>query len=162
VHLWPYALRHANRALNNPPFPGEATTPIEKFSATNVVPNLEQHHPFRCPAYALDGKVQSGLKAPKWESRARLAINLGPSLQHANSVSLVLSLTTGLVSPQIHVKFDDTFETLSQGAGKIPSNWQYLSGFETQKDHRILDSSVLPKTVHEDVNKFFGRSRCTA
>jgi hypothetical protein len=46
VRLWPYALRHANNSLNNTPFPGEKITPIEKFSSTAVIPNLDQHHPF--------------------------------------------------------------------------------------------------------------------
>ena len=80
----------------------------------------------------LDGRIQSGKKAKKWEVRARLAIYLGPSPQHARTVGLVLSLTTGLVSPQFHVKYDDTFSTLRSNA--IPTSmWQHLAGFESQK-----------------------------
>jgi hypothetical protein len=123
VRLWPYALRHANHALNSTPFSGESMSPIEKFCGYEYAPTLDQHHPFGCPAYALDGQVQSGNKAPKWEMQARLAINLGPSLQHGGSMGLVLSLNTGLVSPQFHVRHDNGFETLQQGAGKVPSRW---------------------------------------
>jgi hypothetical protein len=42
---------------------------------------------------------------------------------------LVLNLTTGYVSPQYHLKFDDFFETV-QGANTLPqSKWQQLSWF---------------------------------
>jgi hypothetical protein len=152
VRLWPYALRHANYSLNDTPFKGEALAPIEKFSLSTVAPNINQHHLFGCPAYALDGRAQSGKKSPKWETRARLAICIGPSLQHANSVGLVLSLTMGLVSPQFHIKYDDGFETLCHGAARIPSNWQSLAGFEILKATKLKESSILPVAVHQQLD----------
>jgi hypothetical protein len=147
--LWPYAIRHANHALNSTPFSGEVKSPIEKFCGCDSTPSLDQHHPFGCPAYALDGKIQSGKKAPKWDLRARLAINLGPSLQHAGSVGLVLSLSTGLVSPQFHVRYDDGFETLRQGAGRVPSKWQQLAAFEKIIPTITFEKSILPAAVHQ-------------
>jgi Reverse transcriptase (RNA-dependent DNA polymerase)/GAG-pre-integrase domain len=144
VRLWPYALRHANHSINHTPFPKQDQTPIELFSKTTMDPNLKQHHPFGCPAYVLDGHVQSGKKAPKWNNRARLAIYLGPSLQHAKSVSLVLSLTTGLVSPQFHIKFDDAFDTLRGGVDKVVSQWQHLAGFEIVQNRRTRESPNIP------------------
>jgi hypothetical protein len=74
AHLWPYALRHANECMNITPFPDESDTPLEKFTRTKVLPNHRDIHPFGCPAYALDGHIQSGRRAPKWGIRARLAI----------------------------------------------------------------------------------------
>jgi hypothetical protein len=59
----------------------------------------------------------------------RIAINIDPSLQHAKSVGLLLSLTTGLVSPQFHVKYDDLFETVRNGALPIRSLWQHKAAF---------------------------------
>jgi hypothetical protein len=114
IELWPYALRHENDCLNMSPFPNEQETPLEKFSRSKIRPDFKQVHPFECPAYfyALDGRIQSGKKAKKWEVRARVAIYLGSSPQHARIVGLVLSLTTGLVSPQFHVKYDESFSTL--------------------------------------------------
>jgi hypothetical protein len=48
-------------------------------------------------------------------------------------VALVLSLKTGLVLPQFHVKHDNLFETAQTNLGgfRLPkSHWQELSGFE--------------------------------
>jgi hypothetical protein len=61
-------------------------------------------------------------------------MHLGTSPRHARSVALVLSLVTGYVLPQFHLKFDDSFETV-QDAKSIPlSKWQVLSRFITTKD----------------------------
>ena len=45
---------------------------------------------------------------------------------------LVLSQTTGLVSPQFHVCFDDFFETCKYGVtdAGLASTWQRLAGFK--------------------------------
>ena len=48
---------------------------------------------------------------------------------HARNVSLVLSLTTGLVSPQFHCNHDDFFETVSRAPGSTASSWKRLLGF---------------------------------
>jgi hypothetical protein len=70
--------------------------------------------------------LQQGQKIRKWEERARVGIYLGPSLQHAKSVALVLLLFTGNVSPQYHVQFDDLFETVTK------ENEQYIPKLEWQ------------------------------
>jgi hypothetical protein len=61
-----------------------------------------------------------------------LGLNLGPSPTHARNIHLVLSLSTGLVSPQFHCCFDDFFETCKYGVpdGGISSTWQRLAGFK--------------------------------
>jgi hypothetical protein len=46
---------------------------------------------------------------------------------HARSVALVLSLLTGYVSPQFHIKFDDLFETVRDLNTLPESKWQALS-----------------------------------
>jgi hypothetical protein len=64
-------------------------------------------------------------------SLARVGINIGISLTHARSVLLVLSLKTGLASPQFHVKHDNLFETTDLRAGRFglpKSRWQALDG----------------------------------
>jgi hypothetical protein len=75
-------------------------------------------------------------------------------LQHAKTVSLLLSLTTGLVSPQYHVKYDDIFETLVQGAASIKSEWQQLAGFEgikvKGKRKAAPEVAVIPHTEHAE------------
>eukprot|EP00804_Cyclotella_cryptica_P006358 CCRYP_010171-RA/>CCRYP_010171-RA protein AED:0.34 eAED:0.25 QI:0/0/0/1/0/0/2/0/539 len=62
-----------------------------------------------------------------WEPRAQLGIYLGHSPAHAGSVALVMNPKTGLVSPQFHVAFDDTFSRVPHiRAGTIPPNWEQL------------------------------------
>jgi hypothetical protein len=52
---------------------------------------------------------------------------LGISPNHASSVPLVLSTTTGLISPQFHVVFDDQFSTTeSLCTNALPTNWSTL------------------------------------
>jgi hypothetical protein len=109
-----------------------------------VSPLLKSNHTFGCPVYALQNCLQAGGHLPKWNSRARLGIYLGPSPRHASSVSLVLNLTTGLVSPQFHVKHDDFFETVRPFSGNptTPSTWQILAGFKAA-------TKLKPSQKHE-------------
>ena len=95
------------------------------------VPAIKNQHHFGCPVYVLQQEIQNGRKARKWQDRTRIGINLGYSSRHAHSVSLVLSLQTGLVSPQFHCSYDDLFETTTgTQARSIPkSQWQYKVGF---------------------------------
>ena len=56
-----------------------------------------------------------------------MAVFLGNSPDHATSVPLVLSLSSGLVSPQYRMVFDDSFTTVkSFDTDKIPTNWPDL------------------------------------
>jgi hypothetical protein len=68
------------------------------------------------------------------EDRARVGINLGFSPQHARHVHLILSLTTGCVSPQFHCKFDNHFMTLQQYQQPM-SLWQEKAQFVQQKEN---------------------------
>jgi hypothetical protein len=88
--------------------------------------------------YVLDSRLQAGQKIDKWESRARLAVYIGNSMNHAANVGLALSLTTGLVSPAFHAKYDDGFATVAQSYGRyVPeSQWQLQCG--------VIDDQFLP------------------
>jgi hypothetical protein len=56
-----------------------------------------------------------------------MGVYLGSSPNHASSVPLVLSTTTGLVSPQFHVVFDDNFTTTHcLKSNELPSNCSTL------------------------------------
>ncbi len=108
------------------------------------MPDVYNHHPFGCPAYVLDSDLQNGKKIPKWSSRARVAVFLGHSSQHSRTVGLVLSLSTGLVSPQFHVRYDNQFDTIRDGKHQTKSLWQSKCGFDppsplptpTQREHQ--------------------------
>jgi hypothetical protein len=84
---------------------------ISKFSQTGREPKLMNQHHFGCPVYVLKKELQDRKKAQKWTDRTRIGINIGYSPRHAHSVSLILNLETGLVSPQFHCLYDDMFET---------------------------------------------------
>eukprot|EP00526_Cylindrotheca_closterium_P019851 CAMPEP_0113628660 /NCGR_PEP_ID=MMETSP0017_2-20120614/14853_1 /TAXON_ID=2856 /ORGANISM="Cylindrotheca closterium" /LENGTH=233 /DNA_ID=CAMNT_0000538979 /DNA_START=376 /DNA_END=1074 /DNA_ORIENTATION=- /assembly_acc=CAM_ASM_000147 len=120
--LWPYALRYVNDVYNiTPHISGlhEGKTPMELFAGVEVVPNLKDYHPFGCPVYCLNNKLQAGKSINKWLPRARLGIYLGFSPNHARNVGLVLNHKTGLVSPQFHVKHDDLWETVGYHRNKM-------------------------------------------
>ena len=44
--------------------------------------------------------------------RSRRGIYLGVSTQHSSTVHLILNPETGVISPQYHCVFDDTFSTV--------------------------------------------------
>ena len=131
--LWPYALRHANDVHSVSPQltgPHKGKSPSEVFTQLGVRPNLKHYHPFGCPVYCLQNKLQASQSLNKWLPRARLGIYLGFSPTHARSVALVLNPQTGLVSPQYHVKFDDLWETVDYPRNKLldHSEWQSKAG----------------------------------
>ncbi len=62
--------------------------------------------------YVLNPALQDGKKIPKWDPRACLGLFLGFSDLHSSQVPMVLNVTTGWISPQFHVIFDDKFDTV--------------------------------------------------
>jgi len=119
THLWPYALHYSNDMFNNTlNRKKNFKTPMELFSGSKVSFNPKHAHTsFGCPVYVLDSKMQQGRKIDKWSEQSRVEIFLGYSPQHAQSVSLVLSLTSGLTLPQLHMEYDNSFQTLCRSFG---------------------------------------------
>ena len=121
AHLWPHAVRLANDAHNEAVGRDGSPSPLEKFSQSSVEPNSKHWKPLGCPVYVLDTALQSDkVIKHKWEERSRVGIYLGCSPQHARSVALVLNLETGFVSPQFHVVFDPSFQTIKKSFGGNP------------------------------------------
>lgn len=113
-NLWPQAVKHATNIRNALPRIGKQQSPISIFSNTDVEPNTKHFHTFGCPVYVLQAPLQTLKPHPKWEERSRVGIYLCHSPHHAASVPLILSTTTGLVSPQFHCIYDDKFETVKR------------------------------------------------
>jgi len=63
--------------------------------------------------YVLEAKLQNDQKLPKWNRSARLGQFVGFLDEHSSMVSNVQHLTTGYISPQVHVVFNDLFETVN-------------------------------------------------
>ena len=143
VNLWPYALRMANNVLNATPSKSRTNPPVNAFTGTKVSINTKHFFHFGCPVYVLDSRMQAGKKIGKWEARKKIGVYLGQSAQHAQSVALVLSLTTGLVSPQFHVTLDSSFQTLRNyyGGHSPASDWQAKARFNADGSDQLTDKS---------------------
>ena len=111
-----------------------------------------------CPVYVLDRRAQStgGPGPQKWEPRCCIGVYLGNSPFHARSVALVFNSITGLVSPQFHVVFDDSFSTIPyMNAGTTTPKWadlvMHYSELSTDEAFELAEnwSSNLPPLVPE-------------
>ena len=147
LHLWPYGLCTVNDICNSTPHKGSNISPIELFSGVAVRPKLKHYHAFGCPIYVLDKDLQAQKNLPKWQSRARLGVYLGPSPNHACSMSLVLNPRTGHVSPQFHVKHDEFFETVNRRHHNYDapaSTWKELSRLTATQNNKAVPSMIKP------------------
>ena len=131
--LWPYTLKEAERVFNELRVGEDDLTPLERFARTRQTLDIKQEHPLFCPVYALDSNLQGGSKLPRWEPRSRAGVYLGRSKHHASNVALILNLETGNVSPQYHLTFDDTFNTVEYlRRCEVPPFWEDLVRTQTE------------------------------
>jgi hypothetical protein len=137
ANLWPYAMRLANEAFNATPVKSNehSFSPAQLFAGSKVNANKKHFQPFGCPVYVLNQELQQQKPYHKWKERAEVGIYLGRSPQHQRNVALVLNLSTGLVSPQFHVSFDPTFETIQDQKHPLKSLWQAKAGFVREREH---------------------------
>jgi len=150
--LWPYALRLAVDIHNSTPNQS-GMTPEEIFTGSKFGNKLQDFHSFGCPIFVLDPTLQQGQKIPRWKPRSRVGVYLGFSPEHASSVPIVLSTTTGLVSPQFHVIYDDYFTTTNcLQTNVLPSNWSSLLESSSSKyvDDDFDPSLFLDTTMFND------------
>ena len=154
INLWPYALRTASDHQNYLPTSDDGKSKIEMFTGVEIGARLKSFHTWGCPVYALINKLQGGSSGvSKWNSRARLGINLGFSPRHARSVCLILNPQTGLASPQFHVKHDDFFETVKEEeVGSTTSIWQQLAGFRKPSSSNDRDLKPTQESIDDDTD----------
>ena len=138
--LWPYALLSVIERHNRLSLDKNGRSPMEKFASTCEEIDPTDFHTWGCPVFVLDAENQSGkLGTPKWDPKSHAGIYLGHSPCHAGSVSLILNLSTGLISPQFHVIYDDEFTTVGYLDSDVaPPNWVALS-------QHALEHSIPPK-----------------
>ena len=111
----------------------------------NSAVDISQKHwkPFGCPVYVPNAKLQgtTGIH-PKWDARSRAGIYMGQSPVHNRNVALVLNIHTRYVSPQFHVKFDETFRTVQQD--KWNATWLISTGFMTRINKVSPNEAITP------------------
>ncbi|KAI2494626.1 hypothetical protein MHU86_19904 [Fragilaria crotonensis] len=145
ANLWPYAIRNANDAVNHTPSMQDAArrSPIEIFSNSKVATNPKHWKPFGCPTYVLSNELQSNRPFHKWSQRSRAGVYLGDH-RNTDETSLVMDRDTALVSPQFHVAYDATFDTVKNV--KTKSSWQLRAGFVTSQKELTTKGATSPSS----------------
>ena len=150
--LWPMAVSHACFLWNHVPDPSTGLTPSDLFTKTRW-PQKKFHdlHVWGCPIYVLDKSLQDGKKIPKWKPRSNRTVYMGVSPSHASSVPLVLNPSTGSITPQFHVVFDDWFATVSSGTTSPPdfSSDDWYKMFGSSRYQYVLDPEDEEKDEHD-------------
>jgi hypothetical protein len=113
ISLWPFAVKHAVWIYNRVPNCQSGLTPLDLLMKSKADHrNILSAHVWGCLAIVLEPQLQKDKKLPKWNRHARVGQFLGYSDEHSSLVANVHHLSTGYVSPQFHVVFDDLFETV--------------------------------------------------
>ena len=119
--LWPMAVNQACFCFNRLPSPVTGLSPSDLFTKTRwPQKRLHDIHVWGCPLYVLNKSIQDGKKIPKWRPRSSRYVHMGNSISHSSSVPLGLNLSTGSITAQLHVVFDDWFATVGSDSKDIP------------------------------------------
>lgn len=94
------------------------------------------------PLYKRRSPSQSG------QSARELALFLP---RHTSSVPLILNTQTGLVSPQFHCVYDDSFDTVAADA-KFESLWQRKAKLHNAMDDKSVGRSPTDPTLEQEAN----------
>ena len=148
--LWPLAVSHAVQLYNHTPNSSSGIALIEVFTSTTSDCQFPRNcHPWGCPACVLQPRLTSeGGKLPRWQPDSRRGQFVGYSPVHAESGSLIRNLTTGYISPQYHIIFDDWCKTVYSTHESPPSQWHDMCIFQRFETH--FDEDVAPPTLAEE------------
>ena len=123
-------------------------------------PNRHDHlrcaHLFGCPCYVLNPKLVEGHTILKWDPRSRQGKFVGYSKDHTTNAGLILNVTTGFMSPQYHVLYDDSFESVpgcdeNQNHDLMNVDWHSLIERQggSEIDYEIEDVDEVPNEIHD-------------
>lgn len=143
--LWPMAMDYAAWIYNHLPKSDTGLSPDEIWTRSQFTPTkdvLARCHVWGAPTYVLEPKLQkSGIKIPKWAPRSRRGAFMGFSPHHSTLVSYMLNFTTGSITPQFHVVFDDSFSSVHSSSLKNTSIWNQLLTSPNARFQIDLDES---------------------
>lgn len=144
--LWPMAVAQSCYIYNHVPDPSTGLSPADIFTKTRW-PHKRFHdlHVWGCPTYVLDKALQDGKKLPKWKPRSDRCVYMGVSAMHASSVPLVLNPSTGSITPQFHVVFDDWFSTVANSPESLPN-------FASDEWNKLFGDSTFQYVLDEEPN----------
>ena len=157
--LWPMAVKHSSFLYNHVPSHLSGLSPNDLFTKTRwPQKKFLDLHVWGCPVYVLDKSLQDGNKIPRWKPRSSRSVYVGVSDSHASTVPLVLNISTGAITPQFHVVFDDWFATVPSEDEDIPNfnsdDWNKMFGesrFQYILDKDEEDDEV--EQVNEDIKE---------
>ena len=152
LDLWPMAVEYAAYLYNLMPGSSTGIAPFELLTGTRMSGDeLRKARVWGCPAYVLDPKIQDGNKLPRWVPRSRRGQFMGRSKVHASNIGQIRNLTTGNITTQFHVVYDDFFSTVSSTNENISldNTWSHLFQFmsEDVRDPDELDR--IPRLADE-------------
>ena len=142
--LWPMAVKHACFLYNHVPSHTTGLSPADLFTKTRWPQRkFLDLHVWGCPVYVLEKSLQDGKKIPKWRPRSKRSIHMGLSHSHASTVPLVLNTSTGAITPQFHVVFDDWFATVGSDHDNLPD-------FSSQEWSKLFGESSFQYNIDDD------------
>jgi hypothetical protein len=152
--LWPMAVAYACYVYNHVPRPDSGLSPSDIFTKSRW-PHKRFHdlHVWGCPVYVLEKSLQDGQKIPRWRPRSNRTVYVGVSAMHASSVPLVLNISTGSITPQFHIVFDDWFATVPSTSAETPdfSSPAWNKMFGESRYQYILDDET-DDVAHSDAH----------
>ena len=158
---WPLAMSYAVHLHNHTPRRSDLMTPSSLW--TRTPPNhsaLTNAHPWGCPVYVLDPRLQDGHKLPRWNPRSRQGTFMGNSPIHASTVGIIRNPTTNRLSPQCHCICDDYFKTVTYNDQDPPPNWEELvienfqkNDFDENIPEQFTDNWEEPEAIGHDTHQ---------
>jgi hypothetical protein len=145
--IWPMAVSYAAYIYNNTPN-AQNLCPADLYTGSMIPRHrLRDLHTWGCPVYVLDPTLQQGKKLPRWEPRSKRGVFVGLSTIHSSEVPMVLNLSTGSITTQYHVVFDDRFSTVESIADDDtpPTYWEDLC-----LENSIHVPTDQPVHLHDD------------
>ena len=67
---------------------------------------------------------------------------MGFSKMHSSLVGLIFNQSTGSISPQFHVVFDDFFSTVHVNKSETPREWNNLISMLSARFQVVIDESA--------------------